>query len=217
MAQDLFDQRYNIEVPQELIDTIHKTFPEGDDINPEFISPDKDTNIHLLEAAELSVTFVHEGAGYRNSFGYFTYELDESENVVNMSELNYIYNNASLLHSGGDLLVGDTVDLGLFPADTRIGWFLGADEFRGGTKKFYSHDFMNEDNQLKHTCAVFDLDFQSILYGFEDTWGGGDRDYNDLMWYVVATPWTAVNRSKMASTDELTTITSNIKSRCSCI
>lgn len=217
MAQDLFDQRYYEEVPQWIIDRIRKTFPETEDINPEFITPDKDTNILLLETAEVFVTFIHEGAGFKNSFGYFTYDLDENANVINMSELKYIFNNASLINAGGELRPGDTVNLGLFPAGTRIGWFLGADEYNGGTHKYYSHDFMNADGQMKHTCSVFDLDCQCTFYGFEDLWNGGDRDYNDLVWYVKSTPWTAIDRSKMATTDELTRISANLQSRCTCV
>lgn len=217
MPQDLFETRYNVHVPQATLDLINKTFPESEPINPEFIAPDKDTNLYLTEAAEISITFIHEGAGHKNSFGYFTYELDSEGEVTNMSELKYIFNNASMVGAGGDLQVGDTVDLGLFQQGTRIGWFLGANEFNGNDLKFYSIDSMNPDNGLKHTCAVFDLNSRTTFYGFEDLWGGGDEDYNDLLWYVKATPWTAIDRSQMATTDVLEGLRGRFKSRCRCL
>ena len=40
--------------------------------HPEFFSGDYSSNVYLNQEAHVFVTFVHEGAGYRNSFGYFT-------------------------------------------------------------------------------------------------------------------------------------------------
>lgn len=42
--------------------------------HPEYLSSIDDGNIELIEDAEVWVTFVHEGAGYRNALGYYTHQ-----------------------------------------------------------------------------------------------------------------------------------------------
>ena len=49
---------------------INNALPETE-INEAFLTDDAGSTISLTEEAEVFVTFIHEGAGYKNSFGYF--------------------------------------------------------------------------------------------------------------------------------------------------
>ena len=65
-------------MPADLKTKISYTLPEGRDIrlNAQGLVPDSDdkTNIRFAEDADVWVTFLSEGAGYRNSVGYFSYD-----------------------------------------------------------------------------------------------------------------------------------------------
>jgi hypothetical protein len=198
---DMMDERYNVVLPDGLVERVQSTFPEQEEIEPSLISADKDANVHLLERAEIEAVFIDEGAGYKNSFGYFLYH-EENGGIV-IDETVKIYDNASKQGAGGQLVAGDTVNLGVFEAGTRMGFFLGANEYNGGTNRFYSIDGMNADGGLKHTAMVLDYDSQMAIIGFEDLWGGGDEDYNDMVFTLKVTPFRALDRSKLGSNDVL--------------
>ena len=69
-----------------------------------------------------SVTFLGETAGYRNTLGM--YEIREDGSFANVSIL---FANASLLHSGGNLLAGESkIDVS-FKAGTKVGFFIVPD------------------------------------------------------------------------------------------
>ena len=52
---------------------INNALPERE-LNEAFITDDAGSSITLTEQAEVFVTFIHEGAGYRNAFGFFLFE-----------------------------------------------------------------------------------------------------------------------------------------------
>lgn len=130
-AVDATDTLVNIDINPALLNEISLALPEKQDVNQEFLNTNYDPNIYLQEDAHVSVTFLDEGAGYRNSLGYFTYDsstfdgmsfgdidLDSSGHIgiselQNVSGINtgMIFNNASELGGGGSLLAGDTVTL----------------------------------------------------------------------------------------------------------
>ena len=68
-VEDLSSSIYNIEMDTEMVNNIHSYLPENGGLNPAFISNTTDPNIHLLAEADVSLTFIDEGAGYKNSFG----------------------------------------------------------------------------------------------------------------------------------------------------
>lgn len=130
-AEDATNTLVNIDINPDLLNEISLALPESQDVNQEFLSNEYSPNIVLQEDAHVSVTFLDEGAGYKNSLGYFTYDsstfdgltfgdidLDGSGHIgiselQNISGVNtgMIFNNASELGGGGSLLAGDTVSL----------------------------------------------------------------------------------------------------------
>lgn len=200
----MFDQRYFVEQDPDMITRINEAFPEKV-VHPQFIEEGKDANVTLTEKANVTITFISEGAGFKNSFGYYTFDRDENGEPIlsSRSENIQIFDNASAKFAGGELVTGDTVHLGLFPAGTNIGFYLIADGFNGGTLTYWSIGAEANPDGLRHTAAVFDLDSQTTFFGFEDLYNGGDKDYNDMLFTVESDPWTAIDRTNYANTDSI--------------
>ncbi len=205
---------------QELIsNALPESFPVPD-YNPHYISSGYDTDLALSETADVYVTFVSEGAGYRNVLGFYTYDINNPPTTAPLiSEVTIIFPNVSALGSGGGLQMGDKVKIGTFPAGTGIGWVLIANGWQGGAVgsgywKLYSNtDFNPEyDSTLRHhNVLLSDPENERILLGFEDIrrdYGFCDNDFNDAIFYVTANPFSAITTTNYAdvssATDDVT-------------
>ena len=189
---DLPEGLYNVEFSQQELNRIQELFPERGGINPSYIHSQTDPNLILLDDAEISVTFIDEGAGYRNSFGYFLYD---SEGTVLYEET--LFNNASKIGSGGSLRAGDTLDIGTFEAGSQIGFWLqagGYDNPNGYT--YYTIDSLNPDG-LRHMAIASDETNERLVIGIEDLYGLGAEDYNAIIFTFSATPFSAIDRSNI--------------------
>lgn len=200
------------EIDSELLGIISESLPEGRPVpihNPEYLV-DMDMNTIVTDSAQVWITFVHEGAGYRNTVGYFTYDLDSPPNSVNdIDSLHIIFPNTSLLGSKGQLRPGDKVDLGVFPANTGIGWFLMPNawlsywqgvNFNASGVKFSFRDFntFTSEEYKQHMIFLLDEEREILLLGFEDiSRPGGDNDFNDAIFYVTANPFDAVETAEI--------------------
>ena len=141
------------------------------------------SNMFTLEYdSQVSVFFIDEGAGYKNSFGWY----DATTDPRNSTNRTIIWDNASGtgegLAGGGSLNLGDRVDLGFFAAGSQLGFFLTANGYYTGSSgnTFYTDDSYNADG-LMHVLAGVSPDDGIIALGFEDIYGGGDMDFNDLL------------------------------------
>lgn len=207
----------DIAVSSELINKISTALPERRNVtltNPDYITNDAGANITVKETGEVFITFLHEGAGYRNGFGYFTFTGDTPSDRSEISEV-VLIPNASFYNSGGDsngMRVGDSISLGTHTAGTKIGFFVIANGFTSstGVKSWQSEDWVfyttkdlnNEtDEDLRaHTVMLYDDESGNIVLGLEDilrTNRGCDHDFNDLIFMVSATPSTAIDNSQM--------------------
>lgn len=183
---------------QDFFARINNALPEAH-VNEAFLTDDAGANIHLVEEAEVFITFIHEGAGYRNSFGYFTYDRENPPTSPDQVSETIVFPNLSFPH----LTNGHRVSLGSFPAGTSIGFFIAANGFwyYTGVKPFavpyyYSLKDLNPDptDELRqHNVLLFDDEVDEVIIGFEDlprTWG--DNDFNDAVFSVKTTPSTAI-------------------------
>lgn len=201
---------------QELIsNALPESFPVPD-YNPHYISSGYDTDLALSAVADVYVTFVAEGAGYRNVLGFYTYDLNNPPTTApSSSEITIVFPNVSALGSGGGLQMGDKVKIGTFPANTGIGWVLIANGWQGGAVgsgywKLYSNtDFNPEyDSTLRHhNVLLADPENERILLGFEDIrrdYGFCDNDFNDAIFYVTANPYSAMTTTNYADVSSAT-------------
>jgi hypothetical protein len=206
---------------QMISDALPESYPVPD-YNPHYISSGYDTDLTITETADVWVTFVAEGAGYRNVLGFYTYDLNNpSPTAPQAEDITIIFPNASALGSGGGLQVGDKVKLGTFPAGTGIGWVLLANAWNSnastvgnGLWQLYSNPDYNpeaQENLRYHNVLLSDPENERIILGFEDIrrdYGSCDNDFNDAIFYVTANPYTALKTTNFADVESATDVTS---------
>ncbi len=209
----------------ETLEMISNSIPESypvPDYNPHYISSGYDTNLEISQTADVWVTFVSEGAGYRNVLGYYTYDINSpSPTPPSNEDITIIFPNASALGSGGGLQVGDKVKIGTFPAGTGIGWVLLANAWSSsagtvgyGLWKLYSNPDYNPEAQEElryHNVLLNDPDNERIILGFEDIrrdYSSCDNDFNDAVFYVTANPYTALKTTNYADVESASNVTS---------
>ena len=98
---------------ENIISSIDYALKPGEDAtknNKKFFE-NMNREVVLTQAADVSVTFVAEGAGYTNSFGYYTYNKNNPPQSVEdiHSSMKIVFANMSAVGSGGGLVAGDQV------------------------------------------------------------------------------------------------------------
>ncbi|KZX00500.1 hypothetical protein JL49_11475 [Pseudoalteromonas luteoviolacea] len=187
---------------------ISNALPEAK-VNEAFITGDEGSTIHLNEEAEVFITFIHEGAGYKNSFGYFTFDPENPPTTPEEVQETIVFPNLSYPH----LTNGHRVSIGTFPAGTSIGFFVAANGFwyYTGVKNwqipyYYSISALNPEptEELRQHCVLlYDEQEQEVVIGFEDlprTWG--DNDFNDAVFSVTASPGSAISSTNLVTMPE---------------
>jgi hypothetical protein len=83
------------------------------------------------------------------------------------------------------LLPGDFVNLGTIEGGSKLNFFLIANGANGGGR-VYSTDISTNPDGLNHVVAfTYALPGSPyLIIGFEDLFGGGDKDFNDLIFAV---------------------------------
>lgn len=198
-------------ITKSLLDDINASLPESRPVNlfnPEYIST-KSLDTRILAPSEVWITFVTEGAGWRNSIGFYTYDLSNPPTSINsISNLTIIFPNSSLSGSGGGLVSGDKVKVGTFAANTGIGWVLFPNGWDGlkvnsvNDLKFSNPQFntFTQSQYSQHMVFLSDEVRNLILLGFEDTSRpGGDNDFNDAVFYITANPFESIDISDLVS------------------
>jgi hypothetical protein len=174
-----------------LMDAITLMFPEGQEAiihHPYLFEEGVTLNVTVDEETPVYVKFIWEGAGWKNTFGYYAYPADNPPSSIEELEKYVVFPNASMVGSGGGLEPGDMVQLGNepFPANTVIGFYLVAQGWANGqmVDGVYTHytniDFNNNNNQ-QHLLFIED-GCEDLVLTFEDIMlPGGDKDFNDII------------------------------------
>ncbi|MAD98104.1 MAG: hypothetical protein CMB99_12330 [Flavobacteriaceae bacterium] len=193
---------------QKFLDDVNASLPEQKPVptnNPEYLTNGNELDVVVNQKSDVWITFVTEGAGYKNALGFYVFDTNDPPATV--SEIDSIFvvlPNASLQYAGGELQAGDKVRLGTFEAGKTISWVLFQNAWTGSgvnvnRQKYYSRvDFNTSEtnpDKRQHTVQLMDIGRQLLLNAFEDlprSWGQSDDDFNDLVWYVSANPWDAI-------------------------
>lgn len=202
-----------------LLATVNASLPEGSPVpnhNPQYIAEGVETSIELIDVVDLWVTFVHEGAGYKNALGYYSYPTNNPPATKeDISNYQIVFPNVSYAGSGGGLQSGNKVYLGRFQPGTTVAWFIIPDGWRNGSQTVVPHDEYGKrvkfsDKELNtfasaanrsHIALLADEAQEILLMGMEDiSRPGGDKDFNDAVFYVTANPFSAVNTDDLADT-----------------
>ena len=205
----------SVETQEMISEALPESFPVPD-YNPHYISSGYDTDINLNATADIFVTFVAEGAGYRNVLGFYTYPVGNPPAVRPAKEdITIIFPNVSALGSGGGLIMGDKVNIGTFEEGTAIGWVLLANAWRNGAVgnaywDVFSNPIYNpepEEALQHHNVLLEDPENERIILGFEDIrrdYRSCDNDFNDALFYVTASPYSAIVTTNFVDVDEAT-------------
>ena len=194
-------------VDNSMLQDINATLPEYMPLptsHPQYMDAANETNLVLTQACDVWVTFVSEGAGYKNVLGYYKYNVNNPPTKpTDVDSIHVIFPNVSFLGSGGGLTSGNRVHLGIFAPGTAIGWVLFANGYNNGAIStgmwaLYADDQLNPEGNSalrKHTILLNDLGREKFLLSFEDIRRdmSTDNDFNDAIFYVTANPITAVN------------------------
>ena len=144
----------------------------------------------LNVASDVRVYFVGEGAGYHNSLGFNTGGGGVTSGSPlllfpdSSSPVLYWSSSSSQTRTASEpLFPGDFVEMGRFGAGTKLDFFLIANGAKGG-KDIYSTDDRENRDRIGHVVAFAQADNPYLLIGFEDMYGGGDNDFNDMLFAV---------------------------------
>jgi len=197
-------------VEKEEIEKLRNIVVEGSQPSEKYLDAgSSESNLVFSKKASVIVTFLDEGAGYRNTFGFFTYNSNnEPTDHLTVDSARILFPNTSYRSSGGYLRSGDSVSLGEFdPANGHdaMGFYLAADGWnhnRGqGTagQHFYTLDSLNPEtdvNDRKHMLLIANeideaTNTRRLWVAVEDIRldsGQSDRDYNDLIMQIDVFP-----------------------------
>jgi hypothetical protein len=151
--------------------------------------------LKLATDSDVRVYFIGEGAGYANSLGVNTDGVGATEgrpelifanassNVTYLDPESSEKENAAQRSKDAPLLPGDFVELNTLKAGTLLDFFLIADGANGGKEVFSTTGTANPD-KINHVVAFALANSPYLILGFEDLFGGGDRDFNDLLFAV---------------------------------
>jgi len=195
---------------------VTKALPEQKSVpanHPEYLATDEGANVRLTEDADVYVSFLSEGAGNKNAFGYFKFtDATIPTTRAAISEV-VLFPNASFYNSGGGpagLKTGQTLALGRITGGTRLGFFVASSEFNPTTgvnvtpkasNMFYTLKDLNPESNAAlraHTVLLYDVSTQGAVLGMEDTnrtAASCDHDFNDILFVVTANPPEALSAS----------------------
>ena len=183
-------------ISQAFLNDVDASLPEERPVptyNPQYLTSGNELDVVITQRSDVWVTFVAEGAGYRNALGYYVFDSNNPpSDASQIDSIFIIFPNTSFAYSGGELYSGDKVNLGTFDAGKTISWVLFQNAWTGSgvnvnKNKFYSNSAFNtnesDPNKRQHTVALSDIGRQLVLIGYEDQTrsAGSDNDFNDLV------------------------------------
>jgi hypothetical protein len=182
-----------------LLAFMNSNVQEGKDLrttNPNLLSSSANADIAITQPSDVFITFVTQGTGAQNAFGYYTFPTNEPPKTPDdIKKITYIFPSVGL---GSPLKAGDKVKLGRFNAGTSIGFVILYEGWNPGTKTinskaihFTSNDILNPevDPKLKKHAVLINYSAENkILIGYEDSDRSKptcDHDFNDVVLYAT--------------------------------
>ena len=226
-----YKEAVNDVITNAFLNEITASLPEYKNVavtHPQYLASTQDVNLDIVQDAEVWVTFVHEGAGWLNVLGYYTYPTGNAPATKEkIRDLTVIFPNVSYLNSGGGLNSGNKVKLwylnpvtnkysNVFPAGVTIGWFIKSQGWSSSSHTVTNGAYTNysdvqynietDPTLRKHNVVLFDAARNLFVLGFEDmrrdVGYGSDNDFNDAVFYGTLNPVTAVNKTKFQALEK---------------
>ena len=203
-ASDDASKNFQVNVLPGVIKLVNGNLGESVKVNDSAYLLDS-SKLKLKTASDVRVYFVGEGAGYANTLGFTT----DGSGSVDSKTAQLIFPNASTgskLTEKEPVQAGDYVTLGKMEAGSALDFFVIANGANGGKTTFSTQLSENPDG-INHVVsfAYTMKDSPYLILGFEDLLGGGDRDFNDVLFAVDIG---AVNVAALTATPEPATMAS---------
>ena len=192
-----------------LMGQISEMFPEQEDVrgmHDKLFSDTAHLNIKVTEETPVYVTFIDEGAAWKNTFGYYAYPADDPPESVEDLDKHIVFPNVSKVGEGGGLEFGDRVQLGdeSFEAGTVIGFYVVAQGWKNGMTvdglytQYTNREFNAKGAQqstlfLSSNCNDIVLTFEDIRVNSSRC----DHDFNDIIVTVKDTKDMTVPNTKL--------------------
>ena len=195
-GSDASSQAFDANVLPGALAFIKANLPEGKNNSQSPVVAKVDPSKLVLATADnLTATFVYEGAGYHNTLGLNTTGLGtKSGNPeiifpdVSSTDGFDAQGSQGTRTPSEPLLPGDFVNLGNYAAGTSLDFFLIANGANGGSSVYNSTSAASNPDGLNHVgmfsptmFAIPQLNSPYVFVSFEDLLGGGDKDYNDVI------------------------------------
>ena len=165
-------------------------------------------SLRLATDTAVRVYFLGESAGNHNTLGFNAFApgaaIPTASTPGITSNAKLIFPNMSSSEPGSisvannsvrteaePLLTGDFVNLGNFSAGTLLDFFFIAYGASGGTTALTDETTRNFDN-FQHIVAFASPGSPYLVISFEDSYHGGDKDYNDGIFALEFTPISTV-------------------------
>ncbi|MFN0189524.1 MAG: LruC domain-containing protein [Bacteroidia bacterium] len=204
-------------VSSAFLNRINQSLPERRSVpihTPQYIANHVSSSLSVNQNADLWMTFVHEGAGLRNTIGYYKYHKNNPpQSTSDITNIHVVFPNFSFTNSGGALITGDKVHIGTCGVDTIIGFVLLANSYNittaqvgNGHAQFYSNNNLNPEalpSVKAHNVLLWDSLEQKMVIGFEDLnrANGSDNDFNDAVFYMSSYPANAIYSNLVNNTN----------------
>ncbi|MDR6560583.1 MULTISPECIES: LruC domain-containing protein [unclassified Arcicella] len=204
-------------ISSQFLEYINASLPESKSVpvaHPDFLNNNNRNFLYITEAADVWVTFVHEGAGWKNTLGYYTFNpLNPPKTTADISKMTVVFPNVSYKGSGGALVSGDKVKIGQFPAGTGIGFVLLADSYTSNSKvgtgnyAHFSHDVLNVESKeslRRHLIVLNEPSTKRMVLAFEDIQresSSCDQDFNDAIFFATSNPIKAIDTNNVPIVD----------------
>jgi hypothetical protein len=167
-----------------------------EDLNARRLDPAK---LKLIQDYAVKIYFIDEGAGYQNQLELDTINAEGKDGMI--------FYNGSVGTTNTTLRKGDYVELGTIPYGASLDFLLRANGYKTDITNHTNHkdpnanvwraDITQNVDGIQHVMA-FEYEGYLVL-AFEDLYGGGDKDYNDI---VFAIDIGATNLAQIPSTPE---------------
>lgn len=186
-------------ISQEVLDLVANALPETDDITGTiFFNNDVKPNTELTDTAEIFLTLVQEVASWKNTLGFYTYDVENPpSSYEDIDSLVILFPN---LDAPNVVKPGDKISLGTFLPKTGIGYFLIAKGWVGDTVCMDSHIIytdktLNHDNYQQTVLLHYE---EMLILGIEDNKRPtGDNDFNDAVFYITADKFTSIDTTNI--------------------
>ncbi len=208
----------NESIASEFLQDITASLPESKQLtasHPDYLKNDKPTTLTITEKADVWITFVHEGAGWQNSLGFYTFDPKNPPlKTDELQNLTMVFPNVSYSGSGGGLVAGNKVKIGTFDVGTGIGFVLLGNAFSSGKVgsgyyAHFSHSNLNVETNpdlRRHFVLLDDSKSNRMLLAVEDVSRenkpiGCDNDFNDAVFFVTSNPVKAIENPAIPKMD----------------